>query len=109
RYGDHNAMSVSLENRVPFLDPKIAEFLFTLPEEYIIGATGETKAVFREAMRGITPEFVLRRKNKIGFEPPYCAWMNAMRGKVLANLDQAKDLAICDPAGIDELANNIKE
>jgi asparagine synthase (glutamine-hydrolysing) len=108
RYGDQNAMSVSVENRVPFLTPSLATFLFSMPEEYIIGKTGETKTVFREAMRGITPELVLRRKNKIGFEPPYRKWMNGMRDKAVSVLRDASNLSALDVSGIKELTSQIQ-
>lgn len=108
RYGDHNAMAVSVENRVPFLTPKIAEFVFSLPEEYIISPSGESKAVFREAMRGITPEFVLRRKNKIGFEPPYTDWMNGMRPKLARKLREGKELKALNPDVLEAQAHEVE-
>jgi asparagine synthase (glutamine-hydrolysing) len=66
RYEDRNSMAHSLEARVPFLDHRLVEFLFTLPEEWKIkGIT--TKNILREAMKGILPEFIRTRKDKIGF------------------------------------------
>jgi asparagine synthase (glutamine-hydrolysing) len=59
-------MAHSLEARVPFLDHRLVEFLFTLPEEWKIkGIT--TKHILREAMKGILPEYIRTRKDKIGF------------------------------------------
>ena len=55
RYEDHNSMAHSIESRVPFLTPEIVNFIFSLPEEYIIDNHGLTKSIFREAMRGIAP------------------------------------------------------
>ena len=54
RYGDRNAMNFSIENRVPFLTVPLAEFLLSLPEKYLISEDGQTKSVFRAAMRGVT-------------------------------------------------------
>ena len=70
RYGDRNAMRFSVENRVPFLTLGLAEFAISLPEEYLISKTGETKSIFRAAMRGIVPDEILNRRDKIGFETP---------------------------------------
>ena len=70
RYGDRNAMRFSIENRVPFLTLPIAEFLLSLPEEFLIASNGETKSIFRAAMRGIVPDVILDRRDKIGFETP---------------------------------------
>jgi asparagine synthase (glutamine-hydrolysing) len=70
RYGDRNAMRFSIENRVPFLSIKLAEYVLGLPEEYLISRNGETKSVFRAAMRGIIPDAVLDRRDKVGFATP---------------------------------------
>jgi asparagine synthase (glutamine-hydrolysing) len=63
-------MRFSIESRVPFLTTKLADFLLSLPEEYLISQNGETKSVFRAAMRGIVPDEILDRKDKIGFSTP---------------------------------------
>ena len=68
RHADRNSMAFSVESRVPFLTIPIAEFLFSLPENYLISDTGLTKNIFRAAMKGIVPDKILNRKDKIGFE-----------------------------------------
>jgi asparagine synthase (glutamine-hydrolysing) len=70
RHGDRNSMHFSVESRVPFLTIEIANFLLSLPEHYLISQSGETKSVFRAAMRGIVPDSILDRKDKIGFATP---------------------------------------
>jgi asparagine synthase (glutamine-hydrolysing) len=70
RYEDHNSMAHSIESRVPFLTPAIVDFIFSLPEKYIISDEGVTKSVFRQAMRGIVPDPILDRRDKIGFQTP---------------------------------------
>ena len=62
----------------PFLTPQLAEFLLALPAEYLIGPDGTSKRIFREAMRGIVPDQVLARRDKIGFAVPIHAWLPAM-------------------------------
>jgi asparagine synthase (glutamine-hydrolysing) len=74
RHGDRNAMRWSVESRVPFLTVPLAEFLLSLPEEYLLSEQGDTKHVFRRAMRGIVPDAVLDRKDKIGFATPEQDW-----------------------------------
>lgn len=68
--GDHFAMAASVESRVPFCSRDLAEFLLSLPETFLLDDTGRSKSVFREAMRGITPDAILDRKRKLGFETP---------------------------------------
>jgi asparagine synthase (glutamine-hydrolysing) len=79
RYEDRNSMAFSIESRVPFLDTRIADFMFALPEEYLISPEGTTKAVFREAMRGIVPAPILDRSDKIGLLTPEQAWLSTLR------------------------------
>ncbi len=67
RYEDRNSMFHSIEARVPFLDNRLVEFLFTLPEEWKIKGV-VTKYILREAMKGILPETIRNRKDKIGFK-----------------------------------------
>jgi len=79
RYEDRNSMCYSIESRVPFLTLELAEFLLSMPSDFLVSETGETKKLFRAAMRGIVPDEILDRKDKIGFETPersllYAAW-----------------------------------
>lgn len=87
RHADRNSMRFSVESRVPFLSPSIAEFVYSLPEEYLISRGGETKSLFRRAMQGIVPEDVLRRKDKIGFATPERDWLKEL------DLDSVRDVA----------------
>lgn len=78
RHADRNSMRFSVESRVPFLTNDLANFLLSLPEQYLVSGQGETKHIFRAAMRGIVPDAVLDRKDKIGFETPEKAWLLSM-------------------------------
>lgn len=82
RHGDRNSMRFSIESRVPFLTPDMSNLLLSLPESFLISQQGETKHVFRAAMRGIVPDDVLDRKDKIGFETPELEWFREMRSTV---------------------------
>jgi asparagine synthase (glutamine-hydrolysing) len=77
RHADRNSMHWSVESRVPFLTIPMANFLLSLPEHYLIDQKGRTKSIFREAMRGIVPDEILGRKNKIGFATPEKDWLYA--------------------------------
>jgi asparagine synthase (glutamine-hydrolysing) len=48
----------------------MAEFLLRLPEHYLLGPDGQSKHVFRAAMRGIVPDAILDRRDKVGFQTP---------------------------------------
>jgi asparagine synthase (glutamine-hydrolysing) len=67
RHGDRNSMHFSIESRVPFLTHEMANLLLSMPEDYLISQHGQTKRIFRTAMRQIVPDDVLDRKDKVGF------------------------------------------
>ena len=69
RYEDRNSMHFSIESRVPFCNPKIAEFAMSLPPEFLVSDQGQTKHVLREAMRGLVPDAIIDRE-KVGFAVP---------------------------------------
>lgn len=78
RFEDRNSMASSVESRVPFLTPELAQFVLSLPEAYLLSSDGTSKAVFREAMRGIVPQPVLDRRDKIGFVTPERRWLQEL-------------------------------
>lgn len=105
RHGDRNSMRFSVESRVPFLTLDLVELALSLPESYLISPKGETKHIFRAAMRGIVPDDILDRRDKIGFATPEQEWLLGMAGQVrhwliedlrLPFLDQAAVLAQFD-------------
>jgi asparagine synthase (glutamine-hydrolysing) len=75
RHEDRLAMAHSIESRVPFLTASLVQFLLSLPEKYLISSAGTSKYVFRRAMRGIVPDEVLNRQDKIGFDTPEQQWL----------------------------------
>jgi asparagine synthase (glutamine-hydrolysing) len=74
RYADRDSMAHSREARLPFLDRRIAEFALSLPPQFL-QRDGVRKAILRDAVRGIVPQVVLDRRDKVGFEPPQAAWL----------------------------------
>lgn len=76
RHSDRNSMHFSVESRVPFLTTRFASLMLSLPEGFLLSDTGETKSVFRAAMRGIVPDEVLDRRDKIGFETKDYSWLH---------------------------------
>jgi len=89
RYADRNSMAFSREVRLPFLDHRLTEFCFGLPPDMLLrGAT--TKVVLREAMRGIVPDKILDRKDKLAYAPPQRQWNHGpLRGWVSTMLQRA--------------------
>ncbi|MBI2417155.1 MAG: asparagine synthetase B, partial [Ignavibacteriales bacterium] len=73
KWEDRNSMFFSIESRVPFLDYRLVEkTLASVPDMKI--KNGITKSILREAMKGILPEKIRLRKDKIGFSTPEEEW-----------------------------------
>ena len=76
-YNDKMSMASSVEVRVPFLDRQLAEFVAwnVRPEWKLKGKWRPvTKYIFRQAMRSMLPEEVLRQP-KAGFAAPVDYWL----------------------------------
>lgn len=78
RYEDRNSMAHSIESRVPFLTPSLAGFALSLPDDFIIGDDATTKRILRAALRGLVPDTVLDRRDKVGFATPERAWLRSL-------------------------------
>jgi asparagine synthase (glutamine-hydrolysing) len=76
RYEDRNSMAFSIEARVPFMDYRLIEFLFSLPIDYLI-KDGFTKAVLRDGLKDVLPVEIRLRKSKLGFASPQKTWMTS--------------------------------
>lgn len=104
RHGDRNSMHFSVESRVPFLTLDMVSLLLSMPEDYLISPQGNSKHIFRAAMRGIVPDDVLDRKDKVGFETPEKVWLLSISDTVHKWL--SADLQIpflCQSKILDEL------
>jgi len=74
RFEDRNSMAFSVEARVPFLDRRVVELAMSIPPHCKLRG-GMTKVVLRDAARGLVPESILARRDKIGFAAPTRAWL----------------------------------
>jgi asparagine synthase (glutamine-hydrolysing) len=56
---------------------------------------GQTKAVLRQAVRGMVPDPIVDRQDKIGFETPEADWFRStFQPELAALLERGKKLAI---------------
>jgi asparagine synthase (glutamine-hydrolysing) len=78
RYDDRNSMAHSVESRVPFLDQELVDHVLSLPTEAIIH-NGWSRAIFRDAMKGLLPDKIRLRRWKVGFTTPEMRWIRRER------------------------------
>jgi asparagine synthase (glutamine-hydrolysing) len=81
---DKATMANSVEERLPLLDRRIAEFAFSLPAHMKL-REGEEKWVLRQAVRDLLPAEIVRRK-KQGFSTPVGSWLEGELGEMAASV-----------------------
>jgi asparagine synthase (glutamine-hydrolysing) len=88
---DRNSMAFSIESRVPFLDYRLVEFALSLDDSMKI-IQGETKFILREGMKGILPEKIMKRKDKMAFVTAEELWVKENKEFFLNELNLLKSL-----------------
>jgi asparagine synthase (glutamine-hydrolysing) len=74
RYEDRLSMAFSIESRVPFLDHRLVELAFALPDE-TKRSGGWSKYGMRRALDGLLPKSIVWRRDKKGFPTPIGRWL----------------------------------
>lgn len=78
-----------IEARAPFNDPRIHRYALNLPAGYRVG-----KRHLRAAVRGIVPDTIIDRTDKMGFPTPFVLWAQAepVRSFVEARIGYVPDV-----------------
>lgn len=85
KYEDRNSMRFSVESRTPFADDvDLIEYVFNIPASYKIH-NGWSKFLLRESMKGIVPDKIRKRTDKIGFNTPEYEWLAKIKPLVFAS------------------------
>jgi asparagine synthase (glutamine-hydrolysing) len=94
-WADRSGMWFSLETRFPFLDHTFVERTLALQSNQLI-RNGWNKHILREAMKGVLPEAIRMRPDKIGYETPEDAWFRSpgLAG-IVGDAINSKTLAEC--------------
>lgn len=91
RFEDRNSMRFSIESRTPFADDKnLIEYVFQIPSVYKIH-NGWSKFLLREATKGIVPDPIRQRRDKIGFATPEQFWLKEIKGELLSYITSDLD------------------
>ena len=103
---DLNAMSVSIENRSPFLDRSLFEWCQKIPTRHLI-RNGRAKAVLRAAAKGLASDKVIDNPRKVGFNAPIFDFLDVHDPKVREELlDYGKIFDIVKKEAIEELVDS---
>lgn len=88
---DRTSMAVSLEARVPLLDFDLVDFAMSIPGHLRV-TPQQSKRLFRRAITGLVPDFVLTRPKR-GFELPLGQWFRGpLRSRVEALRNTSSEL-----------------
>ena len=77
RYEDKNSMRFSLESRLPFLDYRLVQSVYSLNNEEKI-KNGVSKFTLRKITKDKMPDETLNRKDKMGFISPQEVWQKTI-------------------------------
>ncbi|MDF9796217.1 asparagine synthase (glutamine-hydrolyzing) [Catalinimonas alkaloidigena] len=105
---DLMSMAHGLEIRVPFLDHKVVEFVFTLPEESKINRQMK-KRILQDTFRKLLPPELYKRP-KQGFEVPLLGWFRTELKSTIEELlsdDFIAEQDIFDLAGIQAIKQKL--
>jgi asparagine synthase (glutamine-hydrolysing) len=101
RAEDRNSMAFGVEARLPFLDHRLVEWVYSLGTEWKL-RDGWTKILLRESLEGVLPPAIQWRTDKIGFATPEDEWFRGEIGMVLADCladQRTKARGYFDPVG----------
>ena len=93
KWGDRSAAAFSMETRQPFLDKDLVEYSLKIEDSAKV-QKGYTKYILREVMKGIMPEQIRTRVDKMGFAVPQDEWFCSEEfQKLIMNLLQSDSFA----------------
>jgi asparagine synthase (glutamine-hydrolysing) len=82
-----------LEVRMPFYDRRFVEFGARIPARLKLEGIERTKRLFRAAMKGVVPDVITDRKDKLGNSVPLKNWLrnrSILDGEIAATLTKKK-------------------
>ncbi|MEO5937013.1 MAG: asparagine synthase-related protein [Terriglobales bacterium] len=96
-----NAEAMGMRASFPFLTPEIAELAGRLRTDLLLAEDGSSKAVLREAAKGLVPPTLTARGPRLGFVVPSQAWLEELQPWAADRLRNARALPIFDEDVID--------
>jgi asparagine synthase (glutamine-hydrolysing) len=85
RMEDRMSMASSVESRLPFMDYRLVEFAFSLPDGIKL-RDGYNKYILRQSMRKLLPQHLIETRTKQPFKTPYADWLRGAWRPMLYDL-----------------------
>jgi asparagine synthase (glutamine-hydrolysing) len=89
---DRTTMAFGLEARTPWLDYRLVELGARIPWRWKLRGR-DTKVIFKDAMRGLVPDPIVRR-TKAGFHAPLAAWFRGPLQPLMRDVLSPASLAV---------------
>ncbi len=106
---DRVSMAASMESRVPLLDHRIIDLVTTMPP-IIKFNEGQTKYIFKRALKNLIPSEILERKDKMGFPVPIKEWVKSDKFRSFSydilGSQKCKERGILNPSALAGLIEN---
>jgi asparagine synthase (glutamine-hydrolysing) len=102
---DRVSMANSLESRVPLLDHRVAETVASMPPVMKFRG-GEAKYILKRSARGMLPDEVLDRRDKMGFPVPLHLWARNRARDFFADVllsSRCRERGLFDPLAVERL------
>lgn len=93
---DRAAMHYGLETRMPYLDHRLLDFSFTLPDEFLVQQKRQ-KRILEDLQRQIFPQ-QYKQRGKTGFSPPLKRWL---QGNLRSWAEESIHHEVMEKAGLD--------
>ena len=106
-YGDAISMAHGVESRLPFMDFRLVEWLFSKGDAAKV-REGETKWVLREYLRHAGQGRIADRKDKQGYPTPIERWLADHHGAVVREIllgQSSRIVRFCDARSMKRLLN----
>ena len=102
-YGDRMSMTFSIENRVPFLDHRLVEFVHSFEDQDIV-FLGTTKYILRSSLDGLLPEAIANKRQKQAFRGKEIeTWLRGSLRHLVESRFDFDRLSMLQPAKVNEL------
>lgn len=102
-YTDRNSMAHSVETRLPFLDHRLVEFCINLPDMKKLDS--QEKMILRHSMKGIIPDKIRNRKDKVGFATPQNIWMKKLKSDIQKSIRELADTEVFNISHLNKISN----